>query len=53
MDDIDEIRRRIYNAKLEMRTAGWTHKRDLKKYVRRLESELKSRQMLKRKKVMP
>ncbi len=40
MHDADEIKRKIYNAKIEARTAGITHKRDLMKYIHRLQKQL-------------
>ena len=36
----DEIKRKIYNARMEARTAGSIHKRDLMKYIHRLQKQL-------------
>ena len=39
-DTADEIKRKIYNAEMEMRTAGPCHRRDLLKHIHRMQKEL-------------
>lgn len=36
----DEIKRKIHNARMEARMAGIIHKRDLMKYIHRLQKQL-------------
>jgi hypothetical protein len=36
----EELLRKIFNAKMEMRTAGPHHRRDLLKHIHRMQKEL-------------